>query len=60
MNKELVIVKIAKKKVEGVRYRGGVGVRVDANDELKLGNMQKEEEKNVGMGFSLRWGVGGG
>ena len=30
-----VIVKIAKKKL-GVRSRGGVGVRVDANDELKL------------------------
>ena len=30
-----VIIKIAK-KVEGVQSRGGVGVRVDANDELKL------------------------
>ena len=32
-----VIVKIAKKKkVEGVQSRGGVGVILDANDELKL------------------------
>ena len=35
-----VIVKIAKTKLKveggGVRSRGGVGVRVDANDELKL------------------------
>ena len=37
MNKELkLFVKLQKKKVEGVRSRGGVGVRVDANDELKL------------------------
>ena len=31
-----VIVKIAKKMRVGVRSRGGVGVRVDANYELKL------------------------
>ena len=31
-----VIVKITKKKVEGVRSRGGVGFRVVANIELKL------------------------
>ena len=35
-NKELVIVKIAKKTLKGVRSRGDLEVRVDANDELKL------------------------
>ena len=36
-NKELkLLLKLQKKKVEGVRSRVGVGVRVDANIELKL------------------------
>ena len=37
MNKELKsLLKLQKKKLRKVRSRGGVGVRVDANDELKL------------------------
>ena len=36
MNKELKLLLNLHKKVRGVQSRGGVGVRVDANDELKL------------------------
>ena len=36
MNKELKLLLKLQKKVEGVWSRGGVGVRVDVNIELKL------------------------
>ena len=36
MNKALKLLLKLQKKFEGVRSRGGVGFRVDANIELKL------------------------
>ena len=61
MNKELVTVKNCKLKLRGVRSRDGVGVRVDANDELKLLSTckKKKEEKRLGWG-PLSSGGGGG
>ena len=48
-----VIVKIAKKN-EGVPSRGGVGVRVDANIELKL--LWKCKKKKKRLGWGPLWG----